>query len=118
VKAVKHLFAIVVFGAVAFIPVACTQALALHDRITGREVSATVARELTIGASLDDMRTFLLRHTTRFALDDRFHHVYAGFLPQSPWDKRLFDRQVEVNLYLDENRRFRNAGVEIYYTFL
>ena len=71
-----------------------------------------------MGASLTDVRTFLQRHATRFALDDRFDHVYAGFLPQSRLDKRLFDRQVQIRLYLDENQRFKNAEVEIYYTFL
>jgi len=64
------------------------------------------------------MKTFLERHTTRFALDDRFHHVYGGFLPQTWLDRFLFDRQVQVNLYLDDRHRFKEAEVNVYYTFL
>ncbi len=118
VKAARYWYVFALIGAVALTPLVSCQAIALHDRITRQGVSAVVARELPIGASLDDMKTFLERHTTRFALDDRFHHVYGGFLPQTWLDRFLFDRQVQVNLYLDDRHRFKEAEVNVYYTFL
>jgi hypothetical protein len=57
-------------------------------------------------------------HEAEYARDDRFHHVYGGFMPQSALDKRLFWRQVQINLNLDENRRFKKAEVNIFYTAL
>jgi hypothetical protein len=102
-----------------FILVAAScQALRHYDWKTRQDTLALAARELRIGAPLSDMNAFMARHTDRFALDDTFHHVVAGFVPQTPLDKRLFDRKVQIDLYLDEDRHFRNADVNVYYTFL
>src|SRR5882762_2664053 len=59
-----------------------------------------------------------VRHAARSDLDDRFKHVYAGILPQSRLDKNLFDRKVGIELYFDEDHRFKTAEVNVYYTFL
>jgi hypothetical protein len=98
--------------------VSCEPLMAFHDRNTRQDVSAVVARELPIGAPLGDVKAFLERRTTRFALDDAFHHVYGGFLPQTWLDRFLFNRQVQVNLYLDDGHRFKRAEVNVSYTFL
>lgn len=94
------------------------QALAVHDRNTRRDVLALVAKELPVGAPLNDMSTFLQRHGARFDLDDRFHHEYDAILPQSRLDKNLFDRKFGVHLRFDQNHRFTVAQGDIYHTFL
>ena len=110
---------LMVITAVAFLGlIAFTQTLALHDQHTRRDILALVAKELPVGASLSDMQAFMQKHAARYALDDRFHHVYGGFLPQSRQDKNLFDREVGVELHFDEQHRFTTAEVTVYYTFL
>jgi hypothetical protein len=116
---VKALKVLLVAAASVFILLAAScQAIRYHDRKTRQDTLALIARELRVGAPLSDMSAFLQRHTDRFALDDTYHHVYGGFVPQTSLDKRLFDRKVQINLYLDEDRHFRNADVNVYYTFL
>jgi hypothetical protein len=119
VKAGRLSFAFASFAALVLVAlVSCQPAMGTHDRNTREEVSALVTRELPVGSSLEKMKSFLERHTTRFALDDRFNHVYAGFLPQSRLDRFLFDRMVQVNLYFDDMHRFKRGEVNVYYTFL
>jgi hypothetical protein len=115
-KLIKGLFAAAVLVSILLL-ISC-QALARHDQNTRRDTLALVTKELPVGASLSDMKAFLERHTARYALDDRFHHVYGGFFPQSRLDKDLFDRAVQIDLHFDEDHRFKSAEVNIYYTFL
>jgi hypothetical protein len=115
-KIAKVLPAIVIAACVGL--VASCQALGLHDRNTRARVLALVHKELPVGASLSDMERFMQRHTTRYALDDRFRHSYGGMLAQSSLDKDLFDRPVGVELHFDRNHRFTTADVNVYYTFL
>jgi hypothetical protein len=109
--------AVVLMLGLMLAPVSC-RALAMHDAVTRRETLDAVARELAKGSSLVEMRAFMERHTTRFALDDRFKHEYVGFAPQTWLDRQLFNRQVQVNLFFDENHRFKAAEVNVFYTFL
>jgi hypothetical protein len=115
-RTLKWLLAIV--GLTIVLVFAGFQLLARYDRMTRQETLNMITRELPAGASVAEMQTFLQRHTTRYALDDRFHHVYGGIMPQSALDKRLFWRQIQINLKLDENRRFKEAQVNIFYTTL
>ncbi len=115
-KIVKVLLAVAILACLGLM--ASCQALALHDRNTREGVLSVVTKELPVGASLSDMERFMQRHTARYALDERFHHSYGGMLPQSRLDKNLFDRQVGVELYFDQNHRFTTAEVNVYYTFL
>jgi hypothetical protein len=94
------------------------QALVIHDQHTRQDLLALVGRELPVGAPLSDVSAFLQSHTARFDLDDRFHYVYAGVLPQSRLDKNLFDRQVRIELHFDKDHRFTTAEVDVDYTFL
>jgi hypothetical protein len=115
----KVIKGLIVAAILIFLGLVCScQALAVHDRNTRQDVLALVAKELPVGASLDDMRAFLQRHAARFDLDDRFKHDYAGILPQSRLDRNLFDRRVGIELYFDKDHRFTTAQVNVFYTFL
>ena len=67
------------------------QLLGYHDRKARKEILDMVARELPVGAPERDMEQFMRRHTSRFALDDRFHREFDGIVLQSTLDKNLFD---------------------------
>jgi hypothetical protein len=64
----KVLKGLIVAAILLFLGLMCScQALAIHDRNTRQNVLAVVARELPVGASLDDKRAFLQGH--RLATD-------------------------------------------------
>jgi hypothetical protein len=62
------------------------------------------------------MEDFMRRHTTRYALDDRYHHEFSGFVPQTKLDRIFFDRKVQLVLKVAENSTYRNAEINVFYT--
>jgi hypothetical protein len=78
----------------------------------------TVAQELRPHASSEEMDAFMRRHTAMYSLDQKYHHEYAGIVPQTKLDRILFDRQVQVALKVTEDITFEKAEVRVYYTFL
>lgn len=116
VRVAKVLLVSVAVLALAF--VAAREALVHYDQKTRQELLALAAQEVPTGASLGEMEVFLKRHTTRYALDDTFNHTYGGFLPQTDLDKRLCNRQVQINLKFDAQHKYAGAEVNIYYTSL
>ena len=108
----------VLFIAALVLVIALRIAMGQYDERTKQGVLETVSRELPVGSSLPEFRSFMARHTTRIGFTDRFDTSFGGYLPQSKLDKCLFDRQVRINLKLDENQAFQKAEVNIFYTTL
>jgi len=107
-----------VAAAVVLLDIAIATALSYYDSHTRKTLLALAAQELPTRASIADMEQFMRLHTARFALDDKYHHEYAGIVPQTRLDRLLFDRKVQVVLKLKEDRTFQSAEVRVYYTAL
>jgi hypothetical protein len=93
-------------------------ALSLRDRNVQRSLLTVIASELKVGASRDEMTAFLRKHTSRFALDEVYRHEYGGFVPQTPLDRLLFDRKVQIVFKLNVDGSMKEAQVWIFYTAL
>jgi hypothetical protein len=116
----KVFLAIVVAGvaSIVVLAIALPSGLSYYDSATSKAFLRVAAQELPPRASIGEMDEFMRRHTTRYAFDDRHHHDYSGFLPQTKLDRILFDRKVQVVLIVSENQTFQNAEVRVYYTGL
>jgi len=93
-------------------------AVSYYDARTKDSLLRVVAEELPPRASYKEMTEFMQRHTTRYSFDEKYHHEYGGFVPQTSLDKFLFDRKVLVALKVNEDRTFASAEVRVFYTFL
>jgi hypothetical protein len=103
---------------IAVCVVALPTGLSHYDSITKKAFLNVAAQELPPRASIKEMDEFMRRHTARYAFDDRYHHEYSGFLPQTKGDRFLFDRKVQVVLKVNENQTFQYAEVRVFYTGL
>jgi hypothetical protein len=98
------------------VPIACllfAVAISLYDYRTRVTIQHAVTEELPTGASTDQMRHFLERHTDRFSMNAAFRPEVGGFAPRTNLDKWLFDRSVQIVLKLDSQHRFASAEVNI-----
>ena len=92
--------------------------LSRYDTHTRTEWLSIIHKELPPSASKSEMDASMRRHTTRYALDEKFDHRYAGFVAQTKFDKWAFDRKVRLSLKLNDQGQFGGAEVEVVYTFL
>lgn len=111
------ILAIIIVG-VLILYFTLVSALSYYDTQTRKELMQTVARELPIGASQEQMTQFLRRHTSRFALDEQYHHVYGGFVPQTKWDSFWFGRQVQILFKLSPAGSLQETEILVFYTWL
>lgn len=123
-EAVSRLFKIAVATAVASVVSIVIAVIALpiglhyYDLEAKKALLRVVAQQLSPRSSMSDMQEFMRRHTTRYAFDDLYGHNYSGFLPQTSLDRFLFDRAVQIVLYVNADQTFRSADVRVYYTWL
>jgi len=105
---------------VVLVTAPCTSLLCigLYDYGTKVAVLSSIKEELPAGASSDQMRHFLERHTARFSMNDSYRPQVGGFAPQTTLDKWLFDRSVQILLNVDSQHRFAYAEANVDYTFL
>lgn len=98
--------------------IALTVGLHYYDSATKKALLRVVAQQLPPHSSMSDMQEFMRRRTTRYAFNDLHGHDYSGFLPQTSLDRFLFDRGVQIVLYVDTDQTFSSADVRVYYTWL
>ena len=109
---------LVVVIALATLVIGLPSALSYYDAQAKESLLRVVAKELPPRASHREMTELMQRHTTTYAFDDKYHHDYAGFVPQTQLDKSLFNRKVQVLLKVNDDQTFREADVRVFYTFL
>ena len=107
-----------IIAAIIILDLAFGTGMSYYDAHTRDALLRVVAQELPPRASDAQMADFMQRHTTRYAFDDKYHHEFAGFVPQTQLDQFLFDRKVRVALKVNEDRTFREAEIQVFYTFL
>ena len=119
-RLLKVVVATAAVGAASVVAAAIALPISLHfyDSATKKALLHLVAQQLLPHASMLDMQDFMRRHTVRYAFNDLNGHDYAGFLQQSNLDRILFDRAVQIVLYVNEDQTFRSADVRVYYTWL
>ena len=115
-RAVKILLAVV--AAIIVLDVSLSSTLSYYDARTKQKLLLLVAQELRPHASNEEMVNFMRRHTARYAFDEKYHHEYAGFIPQTKLDRMLFDRKAQLVLKVDQNNNLTSAEARIYYTWL
>lgn len=88
-----------------------------HDSETRGKLLHMVARELPPDASMADMAKFMQRHTANSGLDEAAQLEYAGFVPQTTFDRFWGDRKIKIILIVNrDTRTFQRAEVQIFYT--
>jgi hypothetical protein len=110
--------ALAIIAMVVAIDISLSSAWKYYDLRTRSALLSVVAQELPPHASNEEMEKFMQQHTARYAFDNEYYHQYQGILPQTTFDKFLFDRKVQLVLKVNENLTLRNAEVHIFYTFL
>lgn len=113
IRTLKILAIIVV--AVVILYLVLVNAFLYHDNQTRKELLKTIARELPVGSSKEQMTEFLKRHTSRFDLDEQ---GYGGFVPQTELDRFMFYRQVEILFKLSPTGTLQETEILIFYTWL
>jgi hypothetical protein len=110
--------AIVLSLAAALVVLAIVGSIGMHyyDSTTRKDTLRVIDQELPSRASFKDMDEFMRRHTARYSYDDQYDHEFSGFLPQTKFDRYLFDRIVQVVLKVNEDKTYRNAEVFVVYT--
>jgi hypothetical protein len=109
---------VIVIAAGTILYFAFVRSLAYYDSQTRKELMQTVARELRVGASKEEMTEFLHRHTSRFALDEQYKHEYGGFIPQTKWDHFWFERRVQILFKLNSDGTLKDTEIWVFYTGL
>ena len=115
-RALKILLAVV--ATITVLDVLLSSTLSYYDARTKQKLLLLVAQELRSHASNDEVVSFMRRHTARYAFDEKYHHQYVGFVPQTKLDQFLFDRKVQLLLKVDKNNNLAGAEARIYYTGL
>lgn len=104
--------------AVIVLDVAISSTLSHYDANAKGKWILNATQELRPHATPAEMVDFMRRHTTRYALDEKYNHEYSGYLPQSKLDRLMFDRKIQGVLNIDDNGAFAKADARVFYTGL
>jgi hypothetical protein len=109
---------LLLLGALVTLYLAFLFGLSRYDAATKKEWLYRVGQELPPRASMREMDAFMQQHTTGYDLDTSTMEL-GGFLPQSRLDRILMNRKVGIYLKVGiVTTTFKQARIEVYYTFL
>lgn len=99
---------------------ACSENNKVSAKVTSEEVKALVENELAVGASAQDIEQFFKKHADLFKdihppyySYDRIQNLYHNIIRDvSP----MFDHSIEVDIYVDDQKRLKKIDVRDTFT--
>ena|SRR5579872_4992737 len=88
----------------------------IKDRVTPEQVRTAIKQELAPGAGAEQIEAFFARRTLEYGYD-KFHNKYHAII-RNVSRYSMFDPAIEIDIFLDDEKRYVRSEVYVRYSFL
>ena len=88
----------------------------VKDRVTSEQVRTAIKHDLAPGASAQEIEMFFARYTREYGYD-KFHNEYHAII-RNISRYSIFDPAIEIDIYVDDEKRYVRSEVYVWYSFL